>query len=333
MSAPRSSSLATSSPDAGFRARRVVQERIEHLARSAARAGYRVYRAADGFEAAIPEHLIERLPLWGKQAAPNECCALLAGRVYEDERGRHVVIVGVVLDPEAAAEHSFVQTTPASEWKTRLAARQLYPDAVIVGWAHWHVRHGILYSEIDRRNQATWAAPHAIGIVVDPWHPDLLSVYRGPHSERLTLVESEGGGPHATRDAREADETSAREVAAADATTGGPGAGQTAAAPSLSAGAPVEPLAPARSPPSAPTLMGRGVSIIAAVLGSILLLSLANVALVARAMERSARRESELVERVVHLERDLDELVAFVALSEVASDNLADEFVDVGAEP
>lgn len=175
----------------GFTPVMVVEEPVHALAREQARGGYRIFRGRDGFEVALLEHVIERMIAWGRRAAPMEWFGLVVGRTCEDDRGRHVVVLGVVPDPEARAEHGYVETSAASEFRTRTSARLLYPDGIIVGWVHGHVRHGARYSETDRRTQATWMQAHSLGIVVDPWDPREIAVYRGPECEEMARVRVE----------------------------------------------------------------------------------------------------------------------------------------------
>ena len=169
----------------GFRPLGLVAEPVGTVDRVAARSAYRLFRGAGGFEAAIPEQVVARMLALGRAAAPLEWLGLVVGRVGDDARGRHVVVLGVVPDAGALAERHFVQSTVASESETREAARKMYPDGVVVGWVHGHVRHGAQYSPTDHENQATWRQEHSLGIVVDPWDPRELAVYRGPRSELL----------------------------------------------------------------------------------------------------------------------------------------------------
>ncbi len=196
------------SPDRdGFRALGVVEEPIDRRDRDGVRAGYRLFTGTAGFEAALPEHVLERALAFARAAAPDEWYGLLVGRLGEDGRGRHVVLVGVVPDEEARATPGFVETSHASEFATRALARRLYPDAVIVGWVHSHPHLGVRYSATDRRNQATWTQAHSLGIVVDPWDPKQLTAYRGPDSEELAAVPT--GAPAA----QSSDDASFRPIA------------------------------------------------------------------------------------------------------------------------
>jgi proteasome lid subunit RPN8/RPN11 len=145
-----------------------------------------LYRGSDGIEVAVPEQVVDRIAAFGASAAPREWCGLVVGRICEDDLGRHVVVLGVVPDPDAHTGNYSVKTTTESEFRTRLNARTLYPDGSIVGWVHTHPRLGLAFSGTDFRNQATWTQPHSLGLVVDPWHPDRIRVYRGPEGEQLT---------------------------------------------------------------------------------------------------------------------------------------------------
>jgi len=172
-----------------FRPLGTAAERVSAVPPSEARSGYLLYRGADGFEAAVPVSLVERCVAMGRKADPNEWYGLLVGKLCEHRGRRHVVVFGVVPDAEAEGRPSSVRTTQDSEFRTRSLARLLYPDGIVLGWAHGHLRHGIRFSLVDKANQRTWTQAHSLGIVVDPWHPARLSVYRGPDSELLTLVE------------------------------------------------------------------------------------------------------------------------------------------------
>ncbi|MFO0590518.1 MAG: Mov34/MPN/PAD-1 family protein [Polyangiaceae bacterium] len=172
-----------------FRPVNVERSVLPCRARASARAGYQVYRGKNGFEAAIPEHIVERLSRWCEKLAPLEAYGLLVGRAFKDKLGLHVVVLGIVPDPDAKAERFFIETTPTSEFRTRMSAAQFFPDCIVLGWVHSHPRIGAQYSGVDRENQATWKAPFSLGVVVDAWDPVPLGVYRGPESELLTQVE------------------------------------------------------------------------------------------------------------------------------------------------
>ncbi|MDB4931673.1 MAG: hypothetical protein JWM10_4157 [Myxococcaceae bacterium] len=172
-----------------------VEGPVHRRSRVEARSAHRTFRDADGFEVAIPESVVGRLLTFARDAAPREWLGLVVGQRCEDARGAHLLVLGLVPDRQARADDGRVETTHASENATRSLARTLYPDAVLLGWAHSHVRCGVTFSSTDRATQATWRAPYSLGIVVDPWDPRELTVYRGPTSEALAPVSLVGPAP------------------------------------------------------------------------------------------------------------------------------------------
>ncbi len=165
---------------------------VEEAERENARTGHVVFRAKDGFEAALPETLVERILSFARKAAPNEWCGLLVGRSCRDVRGEHLLVLGVMPDTDCKIGPGSFATTAESEFRTRRDARHLYPDCTILAWVHSHPRLGLFFSSVDRRNQATWTWPQSLGIVVDPWHPERIAAYRGPESERMVRVAEAG---------------------------------------------------------------------------------------------------------------------------------------------
>lgn len=179
---------AITADDSSFAPVALREEPVHDAARETARSGYRVFRGRGGFEVAVPEQVISRAVAFARTAAPREWYGLVVARLCEDEAGKHAVVLGIVPDPDARASEGTVETTPDSEYATRMCARTLYPDGIVVGWLHTHPRGGLAFSRTDKANQATWSQEHSLGLLVDPWHPHELAVYRGPRSERLELA-------------------------------------------------------------------------------------------------------------------------------------------------
>lgn len=169
----------------GFRPLGSRPEPVRTVERGRVGTELRQYRAADGFAALLPEEIVERMLLVAKEAAPNEAFALLVGRLCEDGRGPYVLVSGIVPDGDAKASPVHVATTVEGERRMRAIARSVFPEASVLGWVHTHPGHGAAYSSTDRRTQATWTAPHSLGIVVDWTDPAELAVYRGPGCELL----------------------------------------------------------------------------------------------------------------------------------------------------
>lgn len=165
-----------------------TEEPVHSLTRDRARRACRVYRGQDDFEVTLPEVVLERCLLFGKRAAPDEWFGLVVGKLCEEDGLRHLLILGVVPDPEARATTGMVETSVGSEFRTRMSARVLFPDGIIVGWAHGHVRCGAYFSSTDKRTQRSWTQPHSVSLVVDPWADEPIALYRGPDSELLVRV-------------------------------------------------------------------------------------------------------------------------------------------------
>jgi len=171
-----------------FRALGGTEEPIGRVDREVARTGYRVFEGSDGYEVAVTVDLIERAFVIGRTAFPKEWFGVLLGRVYDDEKGRHLVVCGLLYDNKAEASEGYVETSHASEAETRRLSERLFPDLIPVGWIHGHTGVGARFSEIDKATQRKWPREHSIGIVVDPFHATSIGVYRGPDAELLTPV-------------------------------------------------------------------------------------------------------------------------------------------------
>jgi proteasome lid subunit RPN8/RPN11 len=180
----------------GLRHASRVEVPIAQVPRGELASGYRVF-TGDAFEALLAEDVISRMLAIGRAAAPDEWMGILLGHVGHDEQGDYVIVRAILQDQEALARPGFVQSTHSSEARLRLLARLVFPDLVVLGWGHGHVRCGVFFSSRDKETQASWQAPYSVGIVVDPWDDREVAVYRGPGSERLILVdEKDARGVH-----------------------------------------------------------------------------------------------------------------------------------------
>ncbi len=186
-----------------FRALGVKEVSIEAIERRAVRGGYRRFRGADGFEAAIPLDVLRRTEHIARAAAPNEWTCRLVGRVGRDAEGLYVTVLGIILDPAAEVGPGHVETTHTSEAEVRRLSERLFPDAIQVGWCHGHIGYGARFSAADTATQRRWTHPYALGVVIDPFHEVAIGVYRGPEAELLTPVdEEEVGAPRPARSTR-----------------------------------------------------------------------------------------------------------------------------------
>lgn len=170
-----------------FAKRRTATEATARRPREGAVA-VRRYRACDGFEALIPEALVERCFAFARSCAPREWIALLAVRKLRDARGEYVIVEGVLPFDGARGTTATVATTIDGEARARLLLEQLFPDSEVGGWLHTHPGHGLFLSSTDRITQQTWSSPTALALVVDHTVPGQLFVARGPDAEEMRLV-------------------------------------------------------------------------------------------------------------------------------------------------
>lgn len=166
----------------------ITQKELNWLSRDQVDLGFRTFTGQGGFRALIPNLVIDQLFNEARAASPNEALWRVASRVYRDDVGLHVVVVGVVRDANAHAGPTHVEATPESAGASRALLHQVFGQDCDGGWAHSHPRIGAFFSSTDRDNQAQWKQPYSLGIVVDPFGRPPLAVFRGPESERLTEV-------------------------------------------------------------------------------------------------------------------------------------------------
>lgn len=173
------------------------------------------------FDAFVAQDIIERMLVIGRASEPKEWMGLLMGHLCEDDAGTYVVARQVIHDSDALARPGFIESTHESEARTRRLGRVLFPDLVCLGWAHGHVRCGVFFSSQDFQTQASWTSEYALGVVVDPWDPREIAVFRGPGGERLEAtqavkptLEVEHGGrvPHDEPKPPSTNKTSARGI-------------------------------------------------------------------------------------------------------------------------
>lgn len=174
----------------GFRVISRTEDEVPFRAREESQEGCLVFRGRDGFELALPLSVVDALHGLGRRAAPNEFLGLVYGTSMRDVLGKHMVVDGIVQVEGARATHASVASTPRAAAAAEEQAADLYPNSKRAGWCHSHPRYGSEFSWVDKRNQASYGAL-GIGIVIDPWdeRDHGLSVYLGPRSEKLRLVE------------------------------------------------------------------------------------------------------------------------------------------------
>lgn len=101
----------------------------------------------------------------------QEVAGLLAGRAWEDDRGRVLVAIEAAIPAIDGVETSGVHVSFRPEAWDSLSGQvgSLGPDTVLVGWFHTHPGLGAFFSGTDRRTQAAaFREPWQLGLVIDP---------------------------------------------------------------------------------------------------------------------------------------------------------------------
>lgn len=124
---------------------------------------------------------------WARLGDPEERLGLLAGRGCEDGAGPFTLVVGAVLAARAVGSRAHVAADIGAMQRARQALLASYPVAEVAGWWHTHPGFGTTFSSTDRETQATYRAPHLVGLVVDPRIEGAsgFGLYAGPECARL----------------------------------------------------------------------------------------------------------------------------------------------------
>jgi hypothetical protein len=156
---------------------------------------YLQFKGADGFACFVHVKALMRMAAWGRAAGRSEVIGRLGGRPCWDNKGPYVIVERAALSRLARSSTSAV----VSDLEAQKALLEDFDRCChaldSVGWWHTHPDGiGLIYSSVDRENQATWTHRNSIGIVLNPeLRGDALKVYRGPLSEELTCLSDLSG--------------------------------------------------------------------------------------------------------------------------------------------
>jgi proteasome lid subunit RPN8/RPN11/uncharacterized membrane protein YqjE len=121
--------------------------------------------------------------LHAKESLQAEICGVLAGRVLEDDEGRHVSVDAAVRGTAARQERAHVTFTQETWNGIHERMDREHPDLAIVGWYHSHPGFGVAFSEMDAFIQKNFFGEATqVGLVIDPLGGD------------VALAANEGGG-------------------------------------------------------------------------------------------------------------------------------------------
>jgi proteasome lid subunit RPN8/RPN11 len=173
--------------------------------------GYCQFADRSGAVFLAPE-VSQRLWEAARIARPFETGGLLAGRVFGDDHGRYVIVVGYVEAPSGTGRPSRFELSPEATSRLRADASHTYPTADVVGW--WHSHGGQSdYSQTDLSQQRIWTQPESVGILVFAEGRRWGAVHQGPDARLLS-------GPMDVP-ARPADHRSPGNVSASNSAEGG----------------------------------------------------------------------------------------------------------------
>ena len=146
-------------------------------------------------------------------ARPFETGGLLAGRVYRDDHGHYVIVVGYVEAPSGTGRPSGFELSPEATARLRADVSRTFPAADVVGW--WHSHSGPSdYSQTDLSQQRIWTQPESVGILVFAEGRRWGAVHQGPDARLLS------GPAHVP--VRSEDHQSRGDVRALNSATAGP---------------------------------------------------------------------------------------------------------------
>jgi len=154
---------------------------------------YKEFMTEDGRRVFVHRDVLVDLAALERTEHPNESAGLLFGRTFTDGANQCVLVRHLIRPAPGEVIGTPATVTITTEGSNRMSqrAQQRYPCADAVGWAHTHPTFGAYFSGTDRAEQAIWAFPTSVGLVVsglaDADPP--FEVFVGPDSTPSRLVD------------------------------------------------------------------------------------------------------------------------------------------------
>ena len=182
------------SPPGGFRPRSLTRPAELFRDRPGRGEPYFEFANPEGFACFVRLRALRQMAAYGRAAGDRESIGRLGGRHCHDGRGPYVLVESATLTRNAHGTAGSIVADIAAQQTTKADFERQCRALDAVGWWHTHLPDvGLFFSETDRQNQATWADPNSIGIVL---HPGLeregLKVFRGPNAEELARRDGRG---------------------------------------------------------------------------------------------------------------------------------------------
>jgi proteasome lid subunit RPN8/RPN11 len=116
-----------------------------------------------------------------KQSLEFEICGVLAGEIFQDDRGPFVHVQAAIRGASAREGTTHVTYTQETWTAIHQELDAKYPKLAIVGWYHSHPGFGVQFSEMDLFIQRNFfSAPTQIGLVSDPLGGEEAVYYNAP---------------------------------------------------------------------------------------------------------------------------------------------------------
>jgi proteasome lid subunit RPN8/RPN11 len=138
-----------------------------------------------GFQAVIPQSVLNEIHRHGKSVTGVEICGVLVGDVYRDASGPFLYVESSVRGNYASGKTTAVTFTAETWADIQAVMEERHPDKKILGWYHTHPGFGIFLSEMDLFiHENFFNLPWQVAVVFDPVrNQEGMFVWRGGRTE------------------------------------------------------------------------------------------------------------------------------------------------------
>lgn len=117
----------------------------------------------------IEQDVYDTMQAHAAESTNVELCGVLVGKMYADESGNFLHIVGSIRGEYARNKGTNVSFTPETWDYINEQREQKYPDYKVIGWYHTHPGFTVFFSGMDKFIQDYFFnEPYYIAVVIDP---------------------------------------------------------------------------------------------------------------------------------------------------------------------
>lgn len=117
----------------------------------------------------IEQEVYDAMQAHAAESHNVELCGVLVGKMYADESGNFLHIVGSIRGEYARNQGTNVSFTPETWDYINEQREQKYPDFKVIGWYHTHPGFKVFFSGMDKFIQDYFFNdPYYIAVVIDP---------------------------------------------------------------------------------------------------------------------------------------------------------------------